>query len=217
MASATPGTEFWGPEQKSAEIGHNAEYDKGELLEGTAVPWRPVAKFAGIAHAHCTFTCDQRYQNYHFLADLLVSHFSDSLAESADSGISAKGAKSAPNGNENAGYRVSELLSMFTEAPKSSTSLKRKIGQINTDRDQLIDEASHNLVQILSHQFRGMDRAVIARVVEKVAETHRNKSHFEQSSPAQSDSPTSENLSPVLQTSQLRFLSPEGGTSNPMN
>ena len=183
-------------------------------MEGTAVPWRPVAKFAGIAQSRCTFTCHQRYQNYHFSADRLVSHFSDFLAESANSAISAKGGQSTPNSNENAGYRVSELLSMFTEAPKSSTSLKRKISQINTERDQLIDEASHNLVQILSHQFRGMDRAVIARVVGKVADTHRNKSHFEQSSPAQSDS---ENLSPVLQTSQLRFISPEKGTSNLTN
>ena len=59
-----------------------------------------------------------------------------------------------------------------------------------------------------------MDGTVIARAVEKVAETHRDKSHSEQSFPIHLESVTSENPS---QTPQLRFRSAEGGTPNPMN
>ena len=179
MASATPGTEFSRAEQKSAKIGHNIEYDKGDFWRGLQFLGDQSQNLQEL-HTHIALLpAINGIKITRFLADLLVPHFSDSMEVSADSGISSKRAKSAPNGIENAGYRVSELLSMFTEAPKSSTTLKRKIGQINTDRDQLIDKASQDLVQILSHQFRGMDSAVIARTVEKVAETHRYKSHLE--------------------------------------
>ena len=214
MASVTPGTEFWAAEQKSAKIGNNAEYDKGEFWRARQFLGHQSQNLQELHTRVALLPAINGIKITRFLADLLVPHFSDSMEVSADSGISSKRAKSAPNGIENAGYRVSELLSMFTKSPKWSTSLKRKIGQIHPDRDELIDEASNDLVQIFSHQFRGMDSAVIARAVEKVAETHRNKSHFKQSYPAQLGSPTSENPS---QTPQLRFRSAEGGTPNPMN
>lgn len=131
------------------------------------------------------------------------------MTKSADSGISAKGVRF----DENAGYRVKELLSTFRDAPTPSTSLKRKIEETSTDPDQLINEASQDLKQILSHHFSGMDKATIDRVIENVAATYRNKIHVEQHSPAQPDFIRSEKKSPVFPTPQLLSASPEEGNS----
>jgi hypothetical protein len=140
------------------------------------------------------------------------------VTKSADSGISAKGVKfenpainNGHSGDENAGYRVTELLSTFRNAPKPSTGLKRKIEETSTGPDQLVNEASQDLIQILSRHFSGMDKATIDRVVENVAATYRNKIHFEQHSPVLPDFSRSEKKSPVFLTPQL--ASPEEGNS----
>ena len=112
------------------------------------------------------------------------------MTKSADSGISTKDVKfenpdinSGHTGNENVGYGVIELLSTFRDAPKPTTSLNRKIEETSTDQDQLINEASQDLVQILSRHFPGMNKVTINEVVEKVAATYRNKTQNSRTQP----------------------------------